>query len=133
MKENKYTSFIIYFAGLAIILILNFLLSWATQQSQTANKLIMFLMFAIPLIQGLVIGLSAITVYKLQIIFNNKYLIYLSVVLFGMVVTLPTTISGFIKLYLGATAFAALVGSNKRDKIISSMMNKKSKKKNKRK
>lgn len=131
MKENKYTVFLAYFIGLAIVLILNFLLGWITVNAKSENSFITFLIFLIPLIEGIIIGGLSILVYKLQIIFNNRYFIFLTVVFFGLVVTLPTPISGFIKLYLGAMALATLIANSKRDKLINEMQNKKSKKRKK--
>ncbi|EGY79561.1 hypothetical protein [Peptoniphilus indolicus] len=131
MKENKYTVFLVYFIGLAAILILNLLLGWITMNYKNENGFVTFLIFLIPLIEGIIIGGLSILVYKLQIIFNNRYFIFLTVVFFGLVVTLPTPISGFIKLYLGVMALATLIGNSKRDKLISDMQNKKSKKRKK--
>lgn len=131
MKENKYTVFLVYFIGLAAILILNLLLGWITMNYKNENGFVTVLIFLIPLIEGIIIGGLSILVYKLQIIFNNRYFIFLTVVFFGLVVTLPTPISGFIKLYLGVMALATLIGNSKRDKLISDMQNKKSKKRKK--
>lgn len=99
--------------------------------AKSENSFITFLIFLIPLIEGIIIGGLSILVYKLQIIFNNRYFIFLTVVFFGLVVTLPTPISGFIKLYLGAMALATLIANSKRDKLINEMQNKKSKKRKK--
>ncbi|MDY2986635.1 MAG: hypothetical protein SOR77_03270 [Peptoniphilus sp.] len=128
MKENRYTVFLAYFIGLAAILILNFFLGWITVKYKSENGFVTFLIFLIPLVKGIIIGGLSILVYKLQIIFNNRYFIFLTVVFFGLVVTLPIPISGFIKLYLGAMALATLFGNSKRDKLISDIQNKKSKK-----
>lgn len=129
MKNNKYTVFLTYFTGIILIIGLNILFRWTTEQVQNGNHNVMFLIFVVPLLEGTVIGMTAISVYKFQMLFMNKYFLYLSLAVFGAILMLPVHASGFMMLYLGVAVFSALIASLRLDNLARNKKNIKKKKK----
>lgn len=130
IKENRYTVFLTYFSGLIFIIGLNYLFRWTVDQIQSEKTNFMFLIYIIPLLEGIIIGMTAITIYRLQLLITNKYFVYVALAIFGATLLIPKKASGFVILYLGATVFSALIASLRKDNLNNSQ-NKKLKSKNK--
>lgn len=132
MRDNKYTAFFTYLSSLIFIIALNYLFRWAVVKIQGGMTGATFLLYLIPILEGALIGMTAVTIFKLQVAFNNKYFIYISLLIFAGVILSPLKVSGFVMLHLGVSTFSALIASLRRDSIRNGAnKNSKKRKKNK--